>query len=649
MKHWVVEDTEVDELLAAGILVEAEAGLTSADAAIRERTLVLAPWSQRKRSHLTLANACLKPPVRLEAAAHHFEQGGQNDEASRAYLAAADAHCRRHRHAAAKRCFFAGLRLLPAETPDTAVVAALQNLGRCAGLAPDVGDAAREVRNWLATAPWCDRIGVRAEGSLQLAALLAHEGRHVESARTRRAAARDLAALGRDEEAASASIAAAAVLAYAAQIHLAREAAEAAVHAAARVTNVALQAQAAIWRGLILGMLGDTAAGQADLTRALELALAHKLTGEAAEAQRLLGTVQEYASQYPDEQAAFARALNYCRRNGATFTAGICLGCLSYSLLRSGDWKRSEETARRVVGDRTIPAPSRYVAESVLGLLHAHRGETRPALDLLRRSLKHCRSIGLLVMDFFNLPGLAMVAETTGDIDEASARYIELLEFWRSTDDRHDAIPGLSLAATFFAEQGRADDAAGAAEALDSIARLTANPEAAGAALAAAGELFLLDQEPAQAVARFRQALAHFDRRQLSVEPILVGIRLGLALQQTGATREAHALLTDARQQARRLGARPLVARAEAALAKPEMTAPPVRDRSPSSVATWELLSARQREVARDLARGLTNKEIALQLGVSVRTVDMHVAHIFARLNCRTRTEAAGLVTAALS
>jgi DNA-binding NarL/FixJ family response regulator len=636
-------------LLAAGILTEADVGLTAGNATIRERTLASAPWSQRKQSHLKLANACLKPPVRLEAAAYHFEQGGQNDEASRAFLAAADAHCRRHHHAAAKRCFLAGLELLPAETPDTAVVAALQNLGRCAGLAADVSDATREVRTWLSTAPWCDRIAVRAEGNLQLAALFEHDGRHVESARARRAAARDLAALGRDEEAAGASIAAAAVLAYAAQINLAREAAEAAVHAAARVTNIALQAQAAIWRGLILGMLGDTAAGQADLTRALELALAHKLTGEAAEAQRLLGTVQEYASHYPDEQTAFARALDYCHRNGATFTAGICLGCLSYSLLRSGDWKRSDETARRVVSDRTIPAPSRYVAQSVLGLLHAHRGETRPALDLLRRSLNHCRSIGLLVMDFFNLPGLAMVAETMGDVEEASARYSELLEFWRSTDDRHDAIPGLSLAATFFADQRRTDDAAATAEALDRIASLTANPEAAGAALAASGELFLLNQEPARAAARFRQALAQYDRRQLSVEPILVRVRLGLALQQTGATGEAHSLLTDARQQARRLGARPLVARAEAVMARPEMTASPKRDRDQPAVATWELLSARQREVARNLARGLTNKEIALQLGVSVRTVDMHVAHIFARLNCRTRAEAAGLVTAALS
>lgn len=66
------------------------------------------------------------------------------------------------------------------------------------------------------------------------------------------------------------------------------------------------------------------------------------------------------------------------------------------------------------------------------------------------------------------------------------------------------------------------DDTAATAEALDRIASLTANPEAAGAALAAAGELYLLNDEAARAAARFRQALGQFDRCQISVEPILV-------------------------------------------------------------------------------------------------------------------------------
>ena len=48
-----------------------------------------------------------------------------------------------------------------------------------------------------------------------------------------------------------------------------------------------------------------------------------------------------------------------------------------------------------------------------------------------------------------------------------------------------------------------------------------------------------------------------------------------------------------------------------------------------------------EREVLRGVCQGLRNKEIAVQLGVSVRTVEGHLESIFGRLGLRTRTEAA--------
>ncbi len=45
-------------------------------------------------------------------------------------------------------------------------------------------------------------------------------------------------------------------------------------------------------------------------------------------------------------------------------------------------------------------------------------------------------------------------------------------------------------------------------------------------------------------------------------------------------------------------------------------------------------------EVPAHLANGLTNKEIAETIYLSPRTVDMHVANTFDRLDCRTRAEA---------
>lgn len=55
-------------------------------------------------------------------------------------------------------------------------------------------------------------------------------------------------------------------------------------------------------------------------------------------------------------------------------------------------------------------------------------------------------------------------------------------------------------------------------------------------------------------------------------------------------------------------------------------------------------LSPREMDVLRLLARGLSNKEIATQLGLVVGTVKIHVANIFTKLGVSDRTQA--LVTA---
>jgi len=51
-------------------------------------------------------------------------------------------------------------------------------------------------------------------------------------------------------------------------------------------------------------------------------------------------------------------------------------------------------------------------------------------------------------------------------------------------------------------------------------------------------------------------------------------------------------------------------------------------------------LSRRELEVIRMVAEGLTNREIAGELFLSPRTVDMHVRNILAKLDCRSRVEA---------
>ena len=52
-------------------------------------------------------------------------------------------------------------------------------------------------------------------------------------------------------------------------------------------------------------------------------------------------------------------------------------------------------------------------------------------------------------------------------------------------------------------------------------------------------------------------------------------------------------------------------------------------------------LSAREREIVRLVAQGLTNREIGHCLAISEKTIKNHVSHVLAKLNCRARSQIA--------
>lgn len=81
--------------------------------------------------------------------------------------------------------------------------------------------------------------------------------------------------------------------------------------------------------------------------------------------------------------------------------------------------------------------------------------------------------------------------------------------------------------------------------------------------------------------------------------------------------------------------------RSDPARAAAEGTAPTARpDASTPAPPVDSPLSPREQHVLALLARGLSNKELARELGVSANTVKTHLANLYDKLGARRRTEA---------
>ena len=62
--------------------------------------------------------------------------------------------------------------------------------------------------------------------------------------------------------------------------------------------------------------------------------------------------------------------------------------------------------------------------------------------------------------------------------------------------------------------------------------------------------------------------------------------------------------------------------------------------------AGWTVLTARERDVIHPVAEGKSNKRIAMELGISMRTVEAHRARIFYKMGVRNAVQLARAVCA---
>ena len=132
-----------------------------------------------------------------------------------------------------------------------------------------------------------------------------------------------------------------------------------------------------------------------------------------------------------------------------------------------------------------------------------------------------------------------------------------------------------------------------------------------------------------------REAVGHLEQSPARLEHARALAELGAALRRSGKRREAQQTLRLALDLADRCGGKAVAEQARAELlitgAKPRR----------ARITGVEALTASERRVARLAAQGLTNRQIAQALFVSLPTVVTHLSHCYQKLNIGSREQLA--------
>src|SRR5215207_3247884 len=630
----------LEELMASGLVVERD----SERAAFRHKLAREAiyeeiPWLRRRSLHRGLAEALERRRRAGSEVAAHWLAARNPERALDALVRATGELVAVHAYRDAARAGRQALELWPDDDRGEERLALLEQHARCAELAGDLAGAARALREAAAARRAQGVSRALGEAERRLAGIYELQGDRERALASRRVAANAFAADGLPGEAAAERLVAAAFLHSAGKHSEAVDLAGHAVEEAARAERIDLRARALALQGVARAKRGERDEGVATVRAGVSLALEHELTAEAAEAYQRLGTALEVGADYAGAHEALATAVGLCRTDGAQGLEHTCLACVAYVLREMGDWRRAETLCRELQAqgggpDRTL------VADGVLGAIHVFRGDVRNGRPLLHRCLEAASRLGVISMQVDTAASLAWAEQQDGAHEAAAERCRFLLARWDESEDHHYAVWGLRRAASLFAQHGALREARACADALSSIAASAGYPDALAALAYALGEIALAENDALGAAEQLSRALHLQAALEIPFERAQIQVRAGVAEAAAGARENALERFCDAYRTARRLGSRPLAAEAAAEVAKLGESLERRLGRRAAAEHEGAGLSRRELEVMRLVAVGRTNREIARELYLSQRTVDMHVRNILAKLRCRSRTEA---------
>jgi DNA-binding NarL/FixJ family response regulator len=626
------------ETVASGLILEEGDGRGRFRHSLaREALYAEVPWLRRRDLHSRFAAALEGDGAPALEVATHWRGAGETSRARDALVRAARESEALRAHRDAANAARQALELWP-ENEETAE--RIETLERYAASTELVGQLAEAAKAWRELA------GIRssrgeplglAEAQRRLASVSALKGDRETAFAARRLAVEAFLAADHPADAAGERLAMANHRRAGAQYSEAIELAEAAIGdaEAAQRPDVGIRAMGLL--GVAKAKGGEYEVGLETVRAALAQALENDMTPVAAELYQRLSLVLYDAADYRRAEEALDAALGLCQADGDVSTELACVTCLIYVLRERGEWSRACELGRELIerGDAV------WVAEGLVGAIQAFEGKLASARRMLSSSRVGSSAVGHYNMFIDSTTALARVADSEGALDEAAEHCQTLLARWEESEDHHYAVWGLRWAAVFFARHDDRDGLHACTAALTRMAGDGGHDDALAALAQAIGEAALLDGDAETAADQLCRAVDLYRELALPFERAQVEVRAGVALAAAGEREQGIERLSDAYRAARKLGARPLATEAAGEVAALGDSVASRLGKRAAAEAGGAPLTRRELEVLRHVSVGRTNREIAQELFLSPRTVDMHVRNILRKLDCRSRVEAA--------
>lgn len=371
-----------------------------------------------------------------------------------------------------------------------------------------------------------------------------------------------------------------------------------------------------------------------EAARALERALSTDRQVEDWDTRAALWWCLLTAERFSAVEAALRSSIKRVDRSGSSrglVAVYSTLGLLNFRLGALPQADAAARTAMRVVQEGDF-APGLPFAATVLASVATASGELTEAQRLLD-TLPHSglpAGVGTALVPAAR--GRLCLAQ--GHAGKALAEFEACMALWRSDlwgMQMRDVgyLHARSGAAQALLALGNARRARDLAEAELADVRRFGGRSALGVALRVAG----LARGGKTGLAALEESVSVLGESPALLERARSLVEWGAALRRAGRRRDAQGVLSQGLDAAARCGARPLIA-----LARQELRVAGARPRRDWTRGV-EALTPGELRIAQLARQGRTNRQIAHELYLSIKTVEGHLARAFGKLDITSRTE----------